>query len=224
MSRDGEKQTTQSHEFELGFTILELLVATMVFAVILLVVAAGVISFTNSYYKGVTSAKTQAVARSIIAEISQTVEFGKPPVALPPVSGGINGICIDNTLYAYKIGQEVTDNSPSQPLNQGHHGLIASDGSGCSSGKIPSGFINALGYPGTPVPPGSRELLGQHMRLGSLSVTGSGSLYTIHVRVIYGDNDLLNSAAWATAQCASVTGSQFCAVADLTTTVERRLL
>ncbi len=204
-----------------GFTILELLVASTVFAVILLVVAIGVIRFTNSYYKGITSSKTQATARSIIAEISQSLQFGKNMTPRAG-AGGVSGFCIDNTLYSYAIGQQVTDNAPDASKHQGYHGLVVSTGGDCSA-ATPS-------LPNTAaVPASSRELLGQHMRLGALTVTAAGNLYTIHVRVLYGDDDLFTPAVfgstnWANEICSGTSGSQFCAVSDLTTTVERRLL
>jgi hypothetical protein len=75
----------------------------------------------------------------------------------------------------------------------------------------------------------ARELLGPHMRLGALDITSAGSLYTVHVRVIYGDDDLLTptvsgSTDWNSELCSGTTaGSQFCAVSDLTTTVKQRL-
>lgn len=206
---------------EQGFTILELLVASTVFAVILLVVAIGVIRFTNGYYKGITSSKTQSTARSIIAEISQSLQFGKNMTPLAG-SGGVGGLCIDNTLYSYAIGQQVTDSAPNASKHQGYHGLVVSTSGDCSAATptVP----NASSLPAT-----SRELLGQHMRLSALTVTAAGSLYTIHVRILYGDDDLLTPAVsgatnWANEICAGISGSQFCAVSDLTTTVERRLL
>ncbi len=208
-----QRTTTRQH----GFTILELMVATAVFSVILLIVAIGAISFTNSYYKGVTSSKTQAVARSIMSNLVQAIQFGQL-VNPNLVSGNYSGICVDNTLYSFVLGQQVTDSLPFGP-HQAYHGLIESTGNDCSSQApiVPNSS--------NPLPGNQRELLGQHMRLGALSVTPAGSLYTVRVRVIYGDDDLLTSNIWATALCAgNVTGSDFCAVSDLTTTVGRRLL
>lgn len=210
-----------------GFTILELLVATTVFAVILLVVAVGVIRFTDSYYKGITSSKTQTTTRAVTAEISQSIQFGKNVSFLS--SSGVSGICIDNTLYSYKLGQQVTDIAPFA-AHQSYHGLIATVGGDCTGG-IPAAIITALNAPPTgSLPSGSRELLGQHMRLGALTVAPAGNLYTIRVKVIYGDDDLLyplvfGGTVWSNEICnGQVAGAQFCAVSDLSTTVEQRLL
>jgi prepilin-type N-terminal cleavage/methylation domain-containing protein len=206
-----------------GFTILELMIASSIFAVILLVVAVGVVRFGDDYYKGITSSKTQFTARSIISEVSQTIEFGKTITIIPTGSGGALGLCVDNMLYSYKIGQQITDIAPNASLHQGYHGLIAGSSSACSSGVTPS-------LPNTStLITGSRELLGQHMRLGVFTVSSAGDEYTIRVRVIYGDDDLLRpkvsgTTNWANEQCANSVGEQFCAISDLSTTVERRLL
>jgi len=207
-----------------GFTILELLIASAVFAVVLLVVAVGVLRFTHDYYKGITSSQTQETARSIMAEVSQAIQFGKSITVIPADGSGVAGLCVDNALYSYKVGQQVTDSSPNASLHQGYHALVVDTGASCSAGATPS-------IPDTSaLPSGSRELLGQHMRLSALDVTSAASgVYTVRVRVIYGDDDLLipgisGGVTWADEHCTSDAGTQFCAVSDLTTSVEQRLL
>ena len=205
-----------------GFTILELMIAAGVFAVIMLIVATGVISFTNRYYKGITTAKTQATARSVLNTISQSIQFGQN-VVLPTYNAAATtyGMCIDDTLYAFRPGQEVND-AGSIGANQGYHALVAMKG--CS---LPATL------PTTATLANGRELLGEHMRLNYLKVTQNGNLYTINLRIVYGDNVLLsqplpgNVPAWLSVKetCSgSQAGTQFCAVADLSTTVEKRLL
>jgi hypothetical protein len=65
------------------------------------------------------------------------------------------------------------------------------------------------------------------MRLGDLTINPlGGGAYTVHVRVIYGDSDVLtspNGSDWSNVTCQGGAGSQFCAVSDLTTTVQTRL-
>lgn len=207
-----------------GFTILELMIAASVFAVILLIVATGVISFTNSYYKGVTASKTQEAARSILNTISQSIQFGQH-VSVPQLSGDgtTYDMCIDDTLYAFRPGQEVTDAVPFGP-DQGYHGLVAVPNDCDMSATLPTTANLASG----------RELLGQHMRLNYLNISQNGNLFTIRLRIIYGDDDLLVQPlppapkAWMSTNesCggSNQAGEQFCAVSDLTTTVEKRIL
>src|SRR5215472_4638425 len=94
-----------------GFTIIELLVAMAIFGVIMLVVGIGVVRFANDYYRGVTESKTQATARSIMSQLAGSIQFSRTVLAIPPV-GGVSGLCVDNALYSYTIGQQVTDNPP----------------------------------------------------------------------------------------------------------------
>jgi hypothetical protein len=202
------------------------MIASAVFAVILLVVAVGVISFTDSYYKGITSSDVQSTARAIMAEVSQSLEFGQTWTKLS-VNGAVDGYCVDNTLYSYELGQQVTSSSPNTSQDQGYHGLVVSNGSASCQAATPS-----LPNSATLVAP-LRELLNQNMRLGAFDITQIESqLYSVRVEVIYGANDLLTNSSnlpslgdtqWSTESCAGGTGSQFCAVSDLTTTVEQRL-
>ena len=218
-----------------GFTLLELLIAASVFAVILLVLAVGIISFSNEYYQGITSSKTQATNRAVMNEIDQSIEFGKNVAVIPADASGVAGVCIDSTLFAYKLGQQVTDSGPVQAKNQGYHGLLEVNNGACT-GSIPASIDDYLGDAAFPVgqsgvPAGGRELLGQRMRLNTLTVTPTGNEYTIEARLIYGDNTLLTPPAgsgtnWSTTteRCIGQAGSQFCSVSDLKTTVGRRLL
>lgn len=212
---------THNPRHQRGFTILELMIASTVFMVVLLVIAIGVISFTNSYYKGITASKTQATARSVINLIASSIQLGQQ-VTLKSVAGGVSSVCVDNTYFVYQTGVQVTDTAPQAGKHQGYHGLVESTGGDCS-GMSPV-------MPGSgALPASSRELLEQHMRLGALTVTQSGNTYTIRVKVLYGDDDLLTATTpaftWANEACqGGIEGEQFCAVSDLTTTVEKRML
>ena len=214
-----------------GFTILELMIAAMVFAVILLIVATGTISFTNSYYSGITRSNVQSVARSIMSEVSQSIEFSTTGslYTLSPVNVGtgvVDGYCIANTMYSYELGIEVVSPpSSSSTDDQGYHGLEVDSNAKCSSGASPNLSQNQG------LPQHVQELLNQHMRLGTFDITQqSGNLYIIHIRVIYGDNVVLNNIPaslgdplWSSVGCVSNAGS-FCAVSDLTTSVEQRII
>ena len=48
-----------------GFTVLELMIATTVFSVMLLLTTTGMIQIGKVYYKGLVTAKTQDTVRSI---------------------------------------------------------------------------------------------------------------------------------------------------------------
>lgn len=216
-----------------GFTIMELMVATTIFSIVLLVITVGVMHFSHDYYKGITSNSTQAVARAVINDVAQNIQFGRTVTTGLGDDSGPTGFCIDNTLYSYTIGDEVapTDN-PAQ--HQARFGLIKSVGGSSCAGSTPLNVAD----PSTTLTSSDSDLLGDNMRLAALDVTsGDNNTYVVHVRVLYGDDDLLldtdsgkllseESYDWSNPSavtCASTAGSQFCAVSDLTTTVQQRL-
>jgi len=209
-----------------GFTIVELMIASSVFAVLLLVISAGVMSFTRQYYKGVVTTKTQTTARSIMSEVTQAIQFSSTVyTGLSSGSGSEKGFCVDNKLFSYIIGQQVMDKGGLVVNHQGYHGFVVdSGGSSCTTTTVPMALPlgSALG-------PGQRELLGDKMRLAALNISVNGDLYLVRVRVLYGQDSVLSPAVtsvtdWSKEACANDSaGSQYCAVSDLTTTIQKRL-
>lgn len=200
---------------QVGFTILELMIATMVFSVILLVVAAGILSFTKQYIKGITKSNTQAVARSVMADVVQNIQFSGGTVAtnnLTPIQ-----TCIGNVVYYYEYGQQVTATQ---------HGLVKDGSGGCAAAGMASfSSLSSSQY----------EMLGKGMRLAEFSVdTSSDQGAAVTVNVVSGDDDVLIDNSGKTAadagfdwtdnvHCKSGAGSQFCAVSRLTTFVQARI-
>ena len=202
-----------------GFTIMELLVATMVFAVVLLLVTAGILQIARVYYKGVTESNTQNTARSIMDTISQAIQFSGGDVtetAASPVAGNDYSFCVGNQQFSYRLGWQV-ENRYDASLNQTWHSLVQRSASGCSSS---TGAQN-LGNQSV----SGRDLVGPHMRLANLIVDNIGTnLYRVNVKVVYGDNDLLNNPTTAAASCKGVqAGTQFCSVSELNTIVVKRV-
>ncbi len=198
---------------ESGFTIVELMVATLVFSVILTVITVGVMSFTNRYYKGANVSTTQNAAQSILDTITQAIQFGSAIVQ--PTSPTSNYFCAGGYAFTYDKGILYTGSQT---------GLyMAPMGSTCAATTT-----------------GGKQLLGSNMRITNLTVSNavSGShLYSVSITVVFGANDLLCSPSqgncngssmttfWPVSdvQCKRTTGSQFCAVSTLTTTVEQRI-
>lgn len=213
------------HHCESGFTIIELMIATAVFSVILLVLVYGVIQITNTYNRGITENKTQNVARNIVGTISQSVQYG----------GGVSGtqtfkynnvtyswFCIGSQQFTYAQGQELTDLQ--QPgTDQTNYGLMVY-GDACDNGNK---TLNASGVPDALA--NGTELLDPSMRISNLSVTPSPystntkNLYDVSVTVAYGDDDLLNNPTSASPNCKGGAGEQFCTVSTLDTSIDNRV-
>lgn len=203
-----------------GFTIIELLIATTVFSVVLLIVSTGIVRIGQAYYKGIIQNRTQEVARSISEEVSRSIQLADGQKRDVP---GQNKFCIGDVRYTYNIGQVV---------GPGVIGLTTEKIDPLASCADASGSF-------------AQELLGPNMRLLRFSVNSAdnnqGKVWRVEVRVAYADaqsNDLLtpykndgtpnNPATLANdisnATCKSgIPGSAFCATAQLDTTVKKRL-
>lgn len=200
-----------------GFTILELLIATAVFSTILLLCSYALIQIGRVYYKGITMTRTQETARTIMEDIAQSIQFSGQGVNVLAPSGGLKGICIDSRRYSYREGIKL-GNNPSR------HVLVADDGVACGSGT-PILNVNDVSVVNASTNP--REFLSEQTRLSALEVTlldATTQLYSVRVKVVAGDNDLLDNPATPDASCRSgISGGQFCAVADISTIVQKRL-
>jgi prepilin-type N-terminal cleavage/methylation domain-containing protein len=216
-----------------GFTIIELMISTAVFSAILLVILTAITQIGRMYYKGVTISKTQEAARSIVDSVSQEIQFS--PSSYAPtyaVSGERNIRCVGNSRFFYVVNQKKTDTN---------YGLWADDSGAGSPLCVDSASLVALGSAAIPTSSPSstnpRELLPQNMRIAKFEINGSGSLYTVSVRVLYGDDDLMEAVDPATGSIltpasdypqfltckGSTVGTQFCGVSELTVTVNKRL-
>ncbi|HEX5797979.1 MAG TPA: prepilin-type N-terminal cleavage/methylation domain-containing protein [Candidatus Saccharimonadales bacterium] len=202
-----------------GFTIVELMIATSIFGVILIVAASGVIAIGRIYYKGITSSKAQETSRSIIDTISRTIQFTGQPISTGSDASGAQSLCFGEDRYSYTIDQPVTGSADLIGLKYDKR----TDLSTCA--------------PIEPDDPAGSELLPENIRLLDLRVTSiNPELFKINVKVAYGDNDLLThypanadetsppTAPPASGLCRpSIVGGNFCATSELETIVNKRV-
>lgn len=204
-----------------GFTILELLIAASVFSTILLLSTYGLIQVGRVYMKGVTTVRTQEVARTVMNEITQAIQFsGQAPLTLTQ-QGNALGYCVGSRRYSYLLGVRQAD-------TPGGRALVADDTT-CGAGTLPLAINHWGALPSGVVNP--RVLLPSDMRLLKLDITPAGDgLYSVTVRVAAGDYDLLQPRPDSRAHAAShdaicghdVVGGQFCAVTEINSVVKRR--
>ncbi len=209
--------TISNKNQEKGFTLIELMMATAVFSVVMLIVTTGIIRIGQIYYRNITQNRTSEATRVISEEIVRSIQFakGNRRAGADPATQ----FCIGDTRYTYNINQKVTGGTP---------GLISeriSPSDACSS----AASIN------------TQELLGENMRLLAFDVNpvdAAERTWRVNVRVAYGDDDLLShyndngtpvnpasvNTDAANADCKSgIAGGSFCATARLDTTVKKRL-
>lgn len=201
-----------------GFTVVELMIATLVFGLVLMVVTTAILQFTRVYYKGITEANVQETARNIADQIVQGIQFnggGVTPTPDSPTPGSYYAFCVGNKQYSFTPGYQLSD-TPSPSKFQTYHVLAVDNVAGCTS--TPAQNVRNASISG-------RELIGPGMRLSRLQVTNLGTnLYKVSVRIVYGDDDLINTPTGSAASCKTLhSGTEFCAASDITTTVVKRV-
>jgi prepilin-type N-terminal cleavage/methylation domain-containing protein len=214
-----------------GFTIIELMIATTIFSLILTMCMAGIMQITKMYYRATTQAKTREVARSIIDEIAETIRFSNQEIQ---IVGSVDGpqvdpassnpdsahFCLGAKRYSYAIDRQVS-RSPSQSVGskQQKHALWV-DSSDCSGPADLEADTPSVG---------GKDLVPENMRLYDLRIELRDPVqrtYFVSVGVAYGDDDLLrvkqDNQDVLTCEGAFV-GVEFCATTTLSVTVQKRL-
>lgn len=210
-----------------GFTIIELLIATLIFSLVLLLITVGIMTFTKVYFKGLNQSKVQNAARVIIETVGQAIQFSGGDVTVPidaRNANGSQGFCVADKRFSFLPGYQLVDAPPDAQLDQTRHALVMDEPGNC--GGLPAQDVRGN--------PDGTELLSHGMRVSKLEVEQlSDSLYRVTVRIVYGDNDLLyspsnendpNGARAPDAACRfGFSGAQFCATSELSTIVNKRV-
>jgi len=206
-----------------AFTIIELMIATSVLSIILLLVTTMMISIGNLYYKGINQARVQDDVRTISDDLSSHLQLSDqaPQPAITPVSIIISGqsfvmdaVCMDNTRYSYIKDVEIGSNST--VTNPEIHHVLWRDPTpvgGCT-GPAPLN-LSLPSLNGT-------ELIAPNSRLTDFTISPLTSPYNLSIGVAYGDKNLMSGVGVNT-KCNGSNGDQFCSTAALTTTVVQRI-
>ncbi len=214
-----------------GFTILELMIAMSVFATVLLVCTVGILQIGRSYSKGITSSRTQEAARAVLDEISEAIQFGAGLPADLANNGAADGVCAGGKRFSYVLNRQLTD-SVIVPASQSRHVVVVDPigSAACTSGLQAVNVTNAtLTNPGGgPFADAPRELLSTRMRLTDLTVLQvpvggdpDSTLYEVTVRVVSGDDQVLTGSPLRCREDRA--GTQFCAISELKTVVQKRV-
>jgi len=195
-----------------GFTIVELMIATLVFSTVLLLCTTGLIAVARMYQKGNTSRATQEVARSAIDQIKNDFELsGGNYIAIDVDQTGTDHFCIGDNLYTYELKTRKI-----APNGTGHAFVVSQPVGGCNA-STPAFDLNDTAAPG-------RELLGPNMRLAQFVITPSTpsnpASISIFINVVSGDEDLLTAERNG---CLGGPGQEYCAGSVLETYATKRL-
>jgi prepilin-type N-terminal cleavage/methylation domain-containing protein len=191
---------------EAGFTIIELMIATVVFSVVLLLCTFGLTRIGQTYYKGITTSRVQTAARSIADNLIQGIQYGGVPDASHRFtnSDGSQVICVGRGRYIYTVASAPNYNNTK---------LTYDEPAVCGTTTT-----NPLNQP--------RQLLSGGLRLSGFSVSLPDAVtgtVDVTVKVTAGDPDLFENGNPTSDFCKGGSGSQFCAVSNLATVVSPRL-
>lgn len=234
---------SRQHNHSQGFTIIELLIATMVFSVILLGATTALFQLERMYYRGIITSKTQTASRTIMAEISQQLQLSQnkfsqaAPITNYTANLTVNAFCINTARYTYVLNAQVEDSAPSGTYvpsqgapDRGHqiqHALWRDTiGTQDECKPLNLSLSDPSNTSASDAPKGSdgSELLQQNMRLSQLAVScRDDSLCSVKVGIIYGDDDLLAPDSNDPLGCKTIFGDQWCAASNLSTNVFKRL-
>lgn len=229
-----------STKHQKGFTIVELLAATSIFALVLLVVSYTVIQIARTYNKGITETRTQDVARKVLDRVVEDIQFGGKPINVPDYSHNQYSICIGNNRYSVNRTVELKDGATFPP-----HALVLDAPSELipQDSCDPNTWIDHLdgtvalpkASPNATTPP--QELLSPQTRILELKVTTTtADIYQVHLKIAAGDDDLFcnpdppSNCGSSTAtdfnrtdlSCRIGAGSEFCDIVMLDTTAKIR--
>lgn len=222
MSQEGRRKS--------GFTIIELMIATTVFSLVLMICLAGIMQITKMYYRGVTQARTREVARTVVDEIAEALRFTNQdvlvgtPVVGPQIDEADDGksvgyFCIGLKRYTYAIDR-IVKNSPKDGTKEQRHALWVDQPTVCTG---------AVDLTKEQPSPDGKSLLAENMRLYDLTVRQTDPiqrLYAVSIGVAYGEDDLLSvkedDPTRLTCEGAFV-GAEFCSTTNFLVTVQKRL-
>lgn len=204
-----------------AFTIIELLIASTVFSMIILGACAAIIQMSRLYYKGIIVSRTQTAGRNLAETIAREIQFQGGEVkqtwfaATPPVPD-TSIVSIGDTQYKFAINRQQGKDIPHAIVKYEYISSPPNDPDLNDTDLVSSTY---------------RDILGNNMRILDLSVSKVGGggvptagLYSIQVVIAYGDTDLLDfSADLADTTCkGNIAGSQWCSVVKYNTMVYQR--
>ncbi len=209
-----------------GFTLVELLIATAVFSMVLIVFLTALMGVSQLFYKGVNLSNTQGAARNVIQTIADDIQFSKEAPDFHT-----DYFCIANYRYSFKLGVQVDSGLPND------YGLVREKVSVCKApdtvppDNVPAAQLQPINF-GT-----AEKLLDPGMQLNDMSIKPLNGAVSAKILIVYygankgvftsqiaSNNDpsspSYNAYQATDAQCTgSPSSSQFCATAKYQTTI-----
>lgn len=222
-----------------GFTVTELMIATTVFSIILVLSLTGFLQIGQMFYKGVNITNTTNTAKQVITSLKTDISFDSTSagIVVPQGSSSIDVLadgkgpftrywfCAGSNRYTYILGRQVDREAAevqirstafNNPSGWYEFALLKDQVAGTS---CPDPFIGVAQLQSNTV----TELIGDKMRLSKLEISQllspNDKLYTITIKIAYGDDEVLDDFGLDSAKCKSgAASSRYCYVTEIRTT------
>jgi prepilin-type N-terminal cleavage/methylation domain-containing protein len=214
-----------------GFTLIELMVATTLFSIVLVVIVASFLQVGRMFYKGVSIDNTNESARTLVDDVANDIRLSgyfDPGNTLVTPAPATQYFCVGPHRYTFKLRTQVKDTDISSTAQTMQGGIIQdSTNQNCQD-------------PSTLTGTDPSQILGPDMRLNALDVVANAANTSIRVHthiIFYGADDSVFSSVShpnntdtdhaaaindADAYCSgNLLSTQFCAMADISTNVTR---
>ncbi len=227
-----------------GFTLIELMVSTVVFSLVLMAVTVALVQISRLYYRGVTQARTQEIMRNVSDEIAQSIQFsaqdvtppnydiavGTPGPNIPAIDKGAGYdlfyFCVGPKRYSFTIDRMVSKEDPGESNKYSPHGIWVDvpEDTGCANSAVPPGPANLYDTDMQPTDEG-RELLQDNMRITKLELIPiSDELWKLNLAIAYGEEEFFFVNDEGRKVCeGSRIGVELCATSELSLTILRRV-
>jgi prepilin-type N-terminal cleavage/methylation domain-containing protein len=232
-----------------GFTLIELMLATLLFSIVLVVIVAAFLQIGRLFYKGVSVNTTNEAARIIGDNVSDDIKFSRFANCVPPDTDpnpptsdltkshncrwqGFNGsantyyFCVGSHRYTYTLFHKVTVDEYNDHTSLSGLQQVRINSGGCPAPDYSQDSSTLEGTSPT-------QLLAPDMQLNNLYFTCNGYRCHLVLHIIYygADDQVFYSPASPTdlptqalsdydATCSgNLLSSQFCSTADLDETI-----
>jgi prepilin-type N-terminal cleavage/methylation domain-containing protein len=231
------KQPNKRHN---GFTLVELMVSTVIFSLVLMAVTVALVQISRLYYRGVTQARTQEISRNVSDEISQSIQFSAQSVTppnypanttigpnIPPDNRGAGNdqfyFCVGPKRYSFAIDRMVSNEDATNQNKYSQHGIwVDVPTTGCANAAVDPGPADlSVAQPSAE----GRELLQENMRITKLELVPiTDELWTLNLNIAYGEEEFFFVTDDGRKICeGSRIGVELCATSELSLTILRRV-
>lgn len=188
-----------------GFTVIELLLATTFFSVIIMMVTAGFIQINRSYTRGTIVRNMQNNARVLFEDISRTIRDSTP--------GGLvysntqpYRICVPGIRYGWNQFNGSGRSTESLPAGTS---MVKSYDTGTCTGAMPANATSPLG----------ENMIVQHMAITPIV---PGNNRTVRFVMVISSPTAELTTQGENAQCRTAQNSQYCDVVRLESVITLR--